>query len=116
VLDQLLNDPLADANVMVQVAQHYAALSDYPKLEAALERLTHLTATSPEAWYDLSAIQAMRGKLPESLVTLRSALNLGAQRLKQDPKAKNLLEAAQKDPRFAALRQNPEFQQLTKPQ
>ncbi len=115
VLGQVLNHPLADANVMVQVAQQYAALRDFPKLEAALERLTRLAPNSPEAWYDLSAIRAVEGKAAESVTALRTALDLGAQHLKQDPKAKNLLLEVQKDPRFAALRQTPEFQQLTAP-
>jgi hypothetical protein len=44
---------------------------------------------------------------------LRQALTLNAARLRKDPKALDLQLNLQKDPRFEAIRQMPEFKQLT---
>jgi hypothetical protein len=44
---------------------------------------------------------------------LRQALNLNAKRHKQDPKSRDLVAEAQRDPRFASIKANPEFQKLT---
>ena len=115
VLDGLLNHPLADANVMIQIAQQYATLGNYPKLQAALEKLVRLAPNSPEANYDLAAVEAVLGQSTQSLASLRIALDLSAQRLKSDPKSKNLLAEVQVDARFTSLRQSPEFKQLCSP-
>ena len=58
----------------------------------------------PEAWYDLAALKASLGNFSEALAVLKQALDLSALRLKGDPKARDLLAAASKDPRFDRLR------------
>ena len=113
VLDRVVADPQADANAVLQAAQEYAAMLNYAGLEAALGRLTKLTPTSPEVWYDLAALKAVFGKSQEALPALRSAIELSAKRLQQDAKAHDLRAEARRDPRFVSLRQLPEFKQLT---
>ena len=83
-----------------------------PRLESALEKLTKVMPSSPEAWYDLAVVRAGIGKPTEGLAALRKCLELSAQRLQHDPKASNLLLTARSEPRFGPLRQMPEFQKL----
>jgi predicted Zn-dependent protease len=98
--------------MILAAASIYAALGNAPRLEAALEKLTKVMPTSPEAWYDLAVVRAGVGKTTEGLAALRQSLELSAQRLQRDPKASNLLLNARKEQRFGSLRQTPEFQKL----
>ena len=50
ILDQVLANPKADEGAVIAVAKAYAQLSNYPKLEIALEKLTQVSPHSPEAW------------------------------------------------------------------
>jgi TPR repeat protein/WD40 repeat protein len=111
-VDQVFNNPKADANAVLGAATVYAALGNVPRLEAALERLTKVMPGSPEAWYDLAALKSNIGKPGEALAALRQALELSAKRLQLNPKAQDLLANARKEERFTPLRQLPEFQKL----
>ncbi|MGO8928583.1 MAG: protein O-mannosyl-transferase family [Limisphaerales bacterium] len=115
VLDKAFNDPKVDASTVLSIAQAYATLGNAVKLEAALERLTKVMPESPEAWYDLAVLKCGLGKVPESLATLRTALDLSAKRLQVDPKARDLLASARKEERFGPMRQMPEFKKLVPP-
>jgi tetratricopeptide (TPR) repeat protein len=114
-LDRVVAHPQATANALLEVAQQYAALTNYQRLEAALERLAKVAPERPEVWYDLAAFKAVLGKPQESLPALRQAIDLSDQRLKQDAKALDLRAKATQDARFSSLRQMPEFKQLTGP-
>jgi len=113
-LDQVANDPKLDPSTALQLAQQFAELSDYPRLEAILQHLVNLAPNSPESWYDLAAMKSILGKTNEAFPALRQALKLSAARLTTDPKAKNLLIEIQTDPRFNSVRHTPEFQDLTR--
>jgi tetratricopeptide (TPR) repeat protein len=114
-LDQVVSHSQVDADTVVQAAQQYAAMTNHQKLAGALDLLTKLKPESPEVWYDLAAVKAVLGKSQEAMPALRRALDLSAQRLKQDPKAHDLQAVARQDSRFDSLRQMPEFKQLTAP-
>ena len=107
--------PTLDANAVLSLAQAYAALGNVPKLEVTLDKLTKVMPTNPEAWYDLAVLKATIGKSADALAALRQALDLSAQRLKRDPKARDLLASAGTEQRFVPLRQSPEFQKLVPP-
>jgi tetratricopeptide (TPR) repeat protein len=112
VLDGILNHPKADASAILAVAQAYVSMGDYLKLESTLEKLVKVAPTQAEAWYDLAAMKATIGKTAEALPALKQALLLSAERLKRDPKQRDLRAEAMKDGRFGPLAQNPEFKTL----
>ena len=72
-----------------------------------------LSPDNPEAWYDLSGIQVMMGKQKEAAESLKNAIRLSNERLKRDPKARNLIQEATKDNRFTPIRQqDPELDRM----
>jgi len=87
-------------------------MQNYTRLESALEKLVKLTPDSPEAWYDLAALKIGFNKQTEALAALRRAMALNAERLKHDPKAKDLAAEIKKDGRFATIRETPEIKTL----
>jgi thioredoxin-like negative regulator of GroEL len=112
VLDQILNSSNVDAAATLQVAQQYASMLNYQKLESTLEKLVKLVPDSAEAWYDLASLKASLDKPTEAIQDLRRAVTLSNQRRQQDPKARDLGTEARTDQRFAGLRQMAEFKQL----
>jgi thioredoxin-like negative regulator of GroEL len=112
VLDQLIDSPKADANLLLAVAKAYADLQQGGKLESVLEKLVKVTPDSPEAWYDLASTKALVGKKSDALTSLSKALELSARRLASQPGAQNLKKSAATNQSFASLRGLPEFQKL----
>ncbi|MDB6065202.1 MAG: hypothetical protein JWR26_1410 [Pedosphaera sp.] len=115
MLDQIVTNPQADVGVITAVAQAYAQMSNFAKLEVALKRWTELDPHSPEAWYNLAALETALGKQPDALKDLRVAFDESSVRLIKEPKAANLQVAARTDQRFTPLQQSAEFKQLTAP-
>jgi tetratricopeptide (TPR) repeat protein len=113
--DPIVTSAQSNPKLLASAAQQLCMLADYPKAEQALERLTQVAPQSPEAWYDLGAVRNSLGKMGEALTCLRRAVDLSASRLAQDPKAKDLQQALEKDPQFAILRQTPEYKATITP-
>lgn len=98
------------------VASYYSQLGILPKLETALTKLAELAPDQPEPRYDLAALQAFLGQPAKSLVNLKLAIELNAQRMKTNPTARDLLVEARRDPRLNSLRALPEFSKIVPPQ
>ena len=96
----------------MNAAQVYAIKQDGTKLEGVLTRLVKVTPDNPEAWYDLATVEAALSKNPAAMVALGRAVALSTQRLKQDPKARDLQALAAQDSHFVNLRPTPEFQKI----
>lgn len=112
VLDGILASSNVDANAALVVAQVFAQIGNYPKLELALEKLAALSPHSPEAAYDLAAIKAANNKPAESIALAKRALELGKLRRATNPGARDITSDIRNDPRFGSLRETPEFKQL----
>ncbi len=112
ILDGLLANPAADARTVLSVAEAYRQLSQVTKVEAAMLRYTKLAAESPEAWYDLAAIQAAQAKAKEAAENLDRAFVLDAARRAKDPNQRDLRGQFPSDVRFEQVRNSPEFQKF----
>ena len=114
-LDRVFNNPQINHGALDVLAQAYSQIQDMPRLRAVLDKTAKLFPGSPEAWYHLAGLQAALGNSNDAPASLRRALELNAQRLKQNPGAPDLAAQARKDPRLAALLQSPDFQQWRPP-
>ncbi len=114
-LDDVLKNPKVSVQAVMTVADAYNRLNQPVKLQAALEKMTQIEPDSPEAWYDLAASQARLNQNPAAIESLKTALNLNAKRLAQNPKTNDIRGTLATDQRFAALREVPEFKALTAP-
>ncbi|MFN7139482.1 MAG: protein O-mannosyl-transferase family, partial [Limisphaerales bacterium] len=104
LLDQIVANPGAGPEAVMMAAQVFLQVGDTPRLERALSRMTQLTPNNPEAWYDLAGLQVMLRK-SEAADSLKTAIKLSNERLQREPNARNLINEAKKDARFAPLRQ-----------
>ncbi len=116
VLDVLLAQSNVTADAVVQTALFARELRNVQLMERALVRLTEVNPQSPEAWYDLSAMQASLGKPDEAIKNLQRSLRLSDQRLKASPPGKDLRAEVVKEERFAPLRTRPDWQGALLPQ
>jgi tetratricopeptide (TPR) repeat protein len=115
LFDQVLANSHVTPNEIGVIAQFYAQTGNLPKLDNAVEKLVAVAPNEPEPWYDLAAVKIVLGQTSESLRDLQTSLNLSAQRLKQNPQARDLLTEVRKDHRFDSIRTLPEFQKLVPP-
>ncbi len=102
-------------NEAATIAQYFAQIGDYDKLETAVRKMVTLSPAQPEPRYDLAALQAIKGNTTEALQNLKLALDMSAKRLAKDPKAHDLQDVARTDNRLDRLRSLPEFQKLVPP-
>jgi thioredoxin-like negative regulator of GroEL len=112
VLDQVLTNSAADANMLAVAANYYLQMGAVAKTENALQLLVKKVPDNPEGRFDLAAILAYQNKTPQALEALSNALQQNAARLTRDAAAPNLYPSATTDTRLASLRALPEFQRL----
>ncbi len=113
ILDRIANNPTAPPNLLITVAEGFAQMGNLPKVQMVLEKMVKAAPESPEAWYNLAAIEATMGKTQESLEALQHSMDFNASRLATNHSAQNLKTELAKDQRFAALRSLPEFKRIT---
>jgi len=115
LFDEALDRPEIKYPEAQAIAQYYAQLGNYGKLEGVITKMVNLAPDQPEPRCDLAAFQAITGHPTEAMQNLKAALDLSAKRLAKNPTAPDLLAAVRDDPRFAAIRSLPEFQKLVPP-
>lgn len=116
VLDRLLAASNVTADAVIQTALFARELRNVQLMERALMRLTEVNSQSPEAWFDLAALQSSLGKLDEAAQGLRRSLLLSDQRLATNPAGKDLRQEAAVEERFAPLRTRPDWQTILQPE
>jgi len=109
VINQVLAQTNLNSEMAVQMALFARDLQNITVMEHALVRLTEVNPKSPEAWYDLSALQGSLGKMEAAITNLKRSVLLSDIRLKTQPEAKNLREAVEQETRFAPLRARPDW-------
>jgi tetratricopeptide (TPR) repeat protein len=112
LFDQELSNPHAEPDNLAAMAQICAELGNYAKLEQILQKIVVLQPGSPEARYDLAALEAITGQTNAALKNLGICLDESAKRLLTNSAARNLANSARDDPRFNAIRNEPQFQKL----
>jgi hypothetical protein len=112
IMDAIVNHPNVDMATLAPIVDAYKQLNNFPKLEAALVRLTQLRVDSPEAWYDLGTVRMALSKPAESVAAFGTAFTLSDARRATNPAALDMRATAQSDPNLAPLRARPDFQQL----
>jgi tetratricopeptide (TPR) repeat protein len=112
LFDLALTRPEINFSETAAIAQYFAQMGNFTKLDAAIEKMVSLAPDQPEPRYDLAALQAIVGNPTESLKNLKLALDISARRLATNPSARDLLGALRNDTRFDRLRSLPEFQKL----
>ena len=115
LFDTALTRPELGLNEATAAAQFFAQVGDFGKLETAIKKTVSLAPDQPEPLLNLAAIEALTGRPTDSLQNLKAALDLSAKRRATNPAAPDLVATVRTDPRFAAIRNLPEFQKLVPP-
>jgi hypothetical protein len=112
--DQMLANPNIKVEGVVMIARAVSQMGDSGRLEVALKKLTQLDPHSPEAWYDLTALQCSLQEVNDANISLLRMVAANNQRLLTNPTAPDLVLTARKDPRFAALSAGPVYRSIIK--
>ncbi|HEV2456005.1 MAG TPA: hypothetical protein VGY98_17200, partial [Verrucomicrobiae bacterium] len=115
LLQQTISQPTVPPDVLRGAAQFYAQTAQFSQLETVLKKLTASLPNEPEGWYDLARLEVLLGNRDEAIKDLQTSLNLSDQRLKTNPTARNIRDAARTEAGFNPIRSTPEFQKLLPP-
>lgn len=115
MFDTILAHPRVTLDSLAPVLEAYRQLQNIPRMEGALTRLTELSPTNPEAWYDLATVRVSLQKPTEAFAALSNAVTLSNARRVRDPKATDLAALARTDAHLAALQALPEYRKLLAP-
>ena len=115
LLTQTVSSPDVPPQVLQSVAQFFAQSGQFTQLEPVLKKLAASQPDVPESWYDLSRLELLLGKPGDALADLQKAIGLSDQRLKTNPGALDLRNAARNEAAFNPIRNTPEFQKLVPP-
>ncbi len=115
LLQSVMNQSGVDSPILMQVADMYLQLlHDVPKAEQAVLKATQLAPNVSLNWYNLATLRAYQLQAAESVQALKRAFQANKAELATNPKVLNLAEHIRTDHNFDGIRQNPEFQQLTR--
>jgi tetratricopeptide (TPR) repeat protein len=112
LFDTALTRPEINLEEAEAIAQAYAQMQDLPKLEVVLHKLVALAPDQPEPRLNLADLEAVTGRSTQAVADIKVALDLNAKRLAQNPAAHDLAADIRNDPRFAPIRNLPEYQKL----
>jgi tetratricopeptide (TPR) repeat protein len=115
LFDQTISRPGVSTEVLRGIANFFAQTGQFNELEKTLKRLTEVEPQMPESWYDLSRLEVLLGKRDEAIKDLGMSISLSDQRLKTNPKAMDIRDAARSEAQFNPIRGSPEFQKLLSP-
>jgi tetratricopeptide (TPR) repeat protein len=111
-LEMMMNSPGADSPVLMQVAETYLQLRDFPKAEQAVLKATQVAPAVALNWYNLATLQAAEGRAADAVQALKKAFSANQAELAANAKALNIAEHLRTDHNFDGIRPSPEFKQL----
>jgi tetratricopeptide (TPR) repeat protein len=101
----LRQDQLPPA-IYLRIAEMYAGAQRGDLLVTALERYLQKEPSNPRIWFDLAGVQAQLQRSNDAIRTLRRAIELGGEAVR---------DMVRKDRRFDPLREAPEFRAIVPP-
>jgi len=100
---QILNDTNMPPNIYLQVGQLFANAKRYDMLQRAFVRYLQREPNNAKIWVELAALQSAMNQKREALISLRKAIELGGEPVR---------DIARRDDRFKPLREEAEFKKL----
>ena len=99
----MVDNPNLPPDSILQVAQRFADLGHFRKLERALKKYLERQPNNARIWVDLAAVQIALGETEEYLTTLGKGIELGGEAVR---------DVARKDKRFDSVRKTVQFRKL----
>ncbi|HEX3628005.1 MAG TPA: DUF2723 domain-containing protein [Verrucomicrobiae bacterium] len=112
MFEQMVARPDMPPEALRVVAQFFFQNGQLPELEPVLKKLAAGQPNNPESWYDLARLEAALNKHDDAIKDLQTSIELSDARLKTNPAARDLRNAARTEAGFNPIRASPEFQKL----